>query len=124
MKTEMQNNKNSDLPCNIELKKLASELRKAGNLSEALLWLQIKNRKLKGLCFDRQKVIGNYIVDFYCADKRVVIEIDGTTHDYKYEYDKERDEYLKSFGLKVVHILDIDVKQNLAGVMQFLEENI
>ncbi|MCL2540804.1 MAG: DUF559 domain-containing protein [Firmicutes bacterium] len=113
---------NKDLPYNPKLKQRASELRKAGNLSEVLLWMQLKNQQLNGLNFDRQRIIGNYIVDFYCPEKRTIIEIDGVTHDYKANYDKEREIYLKSLGLKTIHILDVDVKTNLDGVLKYLGE--
>ena len=110
-----------ELPYDPELKQRAAELRKAGNLSEVLLWVQIKNGQLKGLDFDRQKIIGSYIVDFYCAEKKLVIEIDGESHNEKVEYDARRDEYLKKLGLRVEHLRDIDVKKNLQGVMDYLE---
>ena len=109
------------LPYNPALKERARELRKAGNLSEVLLWNQLKNKQLFGLDFDRQKIIGNYIVDFYCAEKELVLEIDGSSHDNKVEYDALRDAFLTGLGLTVIHILDIDVKTNLSGVMLFLQ---
>jgi len=59
------------------------ELRCPGNLSEVLLCQEIKNDRFLGLDFDRQKIIGNYIVDFYCAEKQVVVEIDGSSHENK-----------------------------------------
>ena len=108
------------LPYNPKLKQRAKELRKAGNLSEVLFWNQVKNKKFLGLDFDRQKIIGNYIVDFYCPNNQVVIEIDGSSHDDKQDYDAKRDQYLKSLGLTVIHIPDIDVKRNLNGVMVML----
>ncbi len=108
------------LPYNPVLKQRAKALRRAGNLSEVLLWNQIKNSQFSGLDFDRQKIIGDYIVDFYCAEKAVVIEIDGSSHDHKAEYDAERNAYLMRLGLTVIHLLDRDVKSNLPGVMQFL----
>jgi adenine-specific DNA-methyltransferase len=111
------------LPFNPDLKKRARELRKAGNLSEVLFWEQIKNKKFNGLDFDRQKIIGNYIVDFYCTNFNVVIEIDGGSHDDKEEYDAARDEYLKRLGLKVIHIPDADVKKNLDGVIEMLKND-
>jgi very-short-patch-repair endonuclease len=111
------------LPYNPALKERARELRRAGNLSEVLLWQQIKNGQFSGLDFDRQKIIGNYIVDFYCAEKAVVIEVDGSSHDSKVEYDAARDAYLTGLNLTVIHVLDSDVKSNLAGVMQFLQEH-
>lgn len=112
------------LPYNSKLKQRARELRRAGNLSEVLLWNQLKKGQFNGLDFDRQKIIGNYIVDFYCAEKNVVIEIDGSSHDNKAEYDAERDAILSSLGLSVIHILDTDVKQNLAHVLVFLTQQL
>ena len=112
------------LPFNPQLKERAKALRQAGNLSEVLLWNQLKKGQIKGLDFDRQKIIGNYIVDFYCAEKNAVIEIDGSSHDDKADYDAQRDAYLSSLGLSVIHILDKDVKQNMAGVMVFLMQQL
>jgi very-short-patch-repair endonuclease len=108
------------LPFNSALKERAKALRKAGNLSEVLLWNQLKKGQFKGFDFDRQKIIGNYIVDFYCAEKQAVIEVDGSSHDDKAEYDAQRDAFLIGLGLCVIHILDVDVKQNLGGVLDFL----
>lgn len=112
------------LPYNPKLKERARALRRAGNLSEVLLWNQLKKGQFNGLDFDRQKIIGNYIVDFYCAEKNAVIEIDGNSHDDKADYDAQRDAYLSDLGLSVVHILDKDVKQNMAGVMDFLRQQL
>ena len=108
------------LPYNPKLKERAKELRKAGNLPEVLFWQRVHKRKFKGYDFDRQKIIGNYIVDFYCTNQNVVIEIDGSSHDAKQEYDEARDEYLKSLGLEVIHIPAKEVLQNLDGVMEML----
>jgi len=73
----MRNAKNYySLPYNPNLRERAKELRKAGDLSEVLLWQQFHKRKFKGFDFDRQKIIGNYIVDFYCTNCDVVIEVD------------------------------------------------
>ena len=109
-----------ELPYNPNLKERARELRKAGNLSEVLFWNKVKNKQFKGFDFDRQKIIGNYIVDFYCSNCRVVIEIDGSSHNDKYEYDVERDEYLKSLGLKVIHIPVQDILKNMDLTMNWL----
>jgi len=75
------------LPYNPKLLSKARELRKAGMLHEVLFWQKVKGGQIRGLDFDRQKIIGNYIVDFYCAEKSVVIELDGSSHDNKGEYD-------------------------------------
>ena len=78
------------------MKHNARDLRKSGVLSEALLWKHLKNRQLNGYLINRQKVIDCYIVDFYCAENKTIIEVDGSTHDFKESYDKMRDEYFKS----------------------------
>ena len=112
------------LPYNSKLIQRAKELRKAGNLAEVLFWNEVKRKKFYSLDFDRQKIIGNYIVDFYCAEKNLVIEIDGGSHDEKEEYDRIRDEYLKGLGLNIIHFLDSDIKNNLAGVFDYLRNYI
>ena len=111
------------LPFNSKLKQRARELRHAHSLPEALLWNEIKNKKLNGLDFDRQKIIGNYIVDFFCASKFLVIEIDDKTHDFKIEYDKARDEYLKSLHLNVIHVSAAEVLKNPHGIFLWLSNH-
>jgi very-short-patch-repair endonuclease len=110
-------------PYNKQLKNLARANRNAGNLSEVLLWHELQKSKL-GVRFIRQKPIGNYIVDFYCREKKLVIEIDGWSHDNKYEQDKLRDEYMKSLGLHVLRIADKDVKQDMSTVLIWIKHNI
>ncbi len=121
---ELKNYKLSQLPYNPALKQRARELRKAGNLSEVLFWNVVKNKQLNGQDFDRQRVIGNYIVDFYCHEYALVVEIDGSSHDDKQAYDQVRDEYLEALGLKVLHVQDVDVKQNLAGVVELVRQQL
>lgn len=111
------------LPFNPKLKERARELRKAGVLSEVILWNELKSGKFKGLDFDRQKIIGNYIVDFFCTNCNVVIEVDGDSHDHKQAYDSARDTFLQSLGLVVIRIDDGDLKADINGVMRFLDEH-
>jgi very-short-patch-repair endonuclease len=108
---------------NKELRERARQLRKAGVLSEVLFWQQVKGKKL-GVDFDRQKIIGNYIVDFYCYEIGIIVEIDGISHRDKGEYDQKRDEYLESYGLKILHIPDQNVKQNMNNVIDWLEQEL
>ena len=111
------------LPYNPALKDKARALRKAGFLHEALLWNQLKSKKFNGLDFDRQKIIGNYIVDFYCAEKAVVIEVDGSSHNNKQDEDAKRDAYLRSLGLVVIRLLVKDVLRNMEGVVFYLKHH-
>ena len=109
------------LPANSSLRQLARSLRKNGTLAEVLLWKCLKSKRANGLDFDRQKVIGNYIVDFYCKKLKLVIEIDGSSHDNKYAYDAERDNYLRGLGLRILHIKDSDVRFRMADVLNAIE---
>ncbi|ROI07169.1 DUF559 domain-containing protein [Kaistella haifensis] len=112
------------LPYNSHLKKMLQEKRKAGILCEVLFWKQVHRRKFHGIDFDRQRIIGNYIVDFYVKSLGLVVEIDGWSHDVKKEYDEKRQHYLESIGLKVFRISNHDILQNTAVVMKDLERYI
>ncbi len=73
--------------------------------------------------FNRQKVIGNYIVDFYCDKAKLVIEIDGSQHyeDNEIIYDKDRTEYLNSLELQVLRVTNIDINKNFNGVCETID---
>ncbi len=111
------------LPFNPELKQRAKELRKAGMLHEALVWNRLKRRQLNGLDFDRQKIIGSCIVDFFCAEKGFVLELDGPSHDFREGYDARRDAYLRSLDLTVVRVPVSEVLGNLDGVVEMLRHH-
>lgn len=113
-----------NLPYNPKLKARTKSLRKAGVLSEVIFWQQVHKRKFWNIDFDRQRIIGNYIVDFYVKTLGLIIEIDGSSHDNKEEYDKRREDFLKSFGLQVYRISDLRVKHDLGNVMEELEKYI
>jgi len=113
-----------DLPYNRYLKERARKLRKARNLSEVLFWMQVHKGKFWEIDFDRQRIIGNYIVDFYIKSLSLIIEIDGSSHIGKEVYDAKRQAYLESFGLKFYRIEDARVKNDLYSVMEELEEFI
>ena len=110
-----------NLPHNPALKQLARDKRKAGILSEVLFWLQVHKGHFHHIDFDRQRIIGNYIVDFYVKTLGLVIEIDGCSHDDKVEYDAIRQEFLENLGLRVYSISDNDVKNHIENVMNNLE---
>lgn len=84
------------------------------------MWQQLHRKKFRQYDFDRQRIIGNYIVDFFCADCGVVIEIDGSSHDNKADYDNERNAFIEGLGLTVIHINAQDVLTNLDCVMEML----
>ncbi len=120
----LKTNPITDLPYNPLLKLRARELRQAENLPEVLFWIQVTKNRFHKIDFDRQRVIGNYIVDFYIKQLGLIIEIDGSSHNSKAEYDKIREEYLTSLGLKVYRIKVKDVMQNMPLTLITLEEYI
>ena len=113
-----------NLPYNPSLNKLAKDKRQAGILSEVLFWQQVHKGIFYTIDFDRQRIIGNYIVDFYVKALGLIIEIDGTSHDNKTEDDLIRQKYLEDLGLKIYRILDWDVKKHIETVMFGLEDYI
>jgi len=91
-------------------------------MSEILLWEELKGRKMKGYQFLRQKPIGEYIVDFFCNQLKLVIEIDGDSHDdQNYKYDLKRQKWLESIGLTILRFDDIDVKKDMKNVLMSIE---
>jgi very-short-patch-repair endonuclease len=117
-------NPTKNLPQNPNLRDLAKQNRKAGVLSEVLFWQQVHKGKFHDLDFDRQKIIGDYIVDFFVKDLSLVIEIDGSTYNDKGDCDETRQKYLESLGLKVFRVRDEEVKVGLNLVMEHLEQFI
>ncbi|MDY7394470.1 endonuclease domain-containing protein [Aureibaculum sp. 2210JD6-5] len=122
--TKIRKHYTKDLPFNPTLKDPAKQLRKAGNLSEVLFWKQVHKHKFHRIDFDRQRIIGNYIVDFYIKSLSLIIEIDGSSHMGKEDYDAKRQLFLENLGLKFYRIEDVMVKRDLGNVMMGLEEYI
>jgi len=109
------------LPYNPKLKELAKRLRKNMTLSEVLLWNELKNKKMSGMDFDRQRPILNYIVDFYCKDLMLAIEIDGESHNEKYEQDKIRQKELENIGVRFLRFDDLEIKKDIDNVLREIE---
>ena len=104
-----------------KLKALSRELRKKGTLSEFLLWNVLKGKKIKGYQFMRQKPIGDFIVDFYCSKLKLIIEIDGISHNEKSASDRIRQQKLESLGLSILRFYEWDVKKDIHAVVQVIE---
>lgn len=106
-----------------EIFKRASELRKRMTEAEKVLWKALRRKQLKGKRFRRQHPIDCYIVDFYCHEARLVIEVDGGIHIDKEqrEYDIGRSEELEKHGLEVIRFSNERIKNNLSLVLQEIE---
>ena len=120
----IRKNRIENLPYTKKLKALLPDKRKAGLLCEVLFWKQVHRGRFHQIDFDRQKIIGNYIVDFYVKSLGLAIEIDGWSHDFKQEYDIRRQRDLESYGVKVFRISNHDIKKNMEIVLRDLENFI
>jgi len=94
--------------------------------TERHLWTKIRRKQVKGYQFYRQKPIGDYIVDFFCPRAKLVIEVDGSQHfsDEMTEYDRIRNEYLSSLGLRVLRFTNADVLAHIERVVESIEGKI
>lgn len=117
--------KNKILPYNPNLKPLARKLRKDMTLSEVLLWQKIRKEGL-GAEFHRQVPIDNFIVDFYCHELMLAIEVDGSTHNFDEVYEKDvvRQQKLERMGVNFIRIEDLDVKKDMNNVLNELKSKI
>ncbi len=96
----------------------AKELRKDMTPAEKILWEHLRNRQLGGFKFRRQHPMGSFIADFYCAECKLVIEIDGDIHISQAEADAKRTEIIESFRYQVIRFRNAEVETNLQSVLK------
>ena len=99
----------------------ARNLRKNMTKEERHLWYDfLRSYPIK---FLRQKILGKYIVDFYCAEAKLIVELDGSQHyeAREMEYDRERTVYLEQYGIQVLRIPNNEVNQNFSGVCEYID---
>jgi 5-methyltetrahydrofolate--homocysteine methyltransferase/ATP-dependent helicase HrpA len=106
------------------IKAKARELRKSMTVAEKILWKQLRNRKLNGMHFRRQHPYNIYILDFYCFEAKLAIEIDGDIHLNQKEYDKERTEFLESTGLEVIRFTNKDIESRIDWVIEVIKDHV
>ena len=109
---------------NKSLVNIGRQLRKNMTKQERHLWYDFLRKYF--VRFIRQKIVGNYIVDFYCPKANIVIEVDGSQHYEESGIDKdiERTKYLESQGLKVIRIPNNEIENNFRGVCEFIDDNV
>ncbi len=100
-----------------KLKGRRKELRNNQTEAENLLWEKLRRNQL-GYKFKRQHSIGRFILDFYCPEKKLAIELDGAQHLENKQYDKEREAYLSEFGIKTLRFWNSEVTKDLNSVIQ------
>jgi len=100
-----------------QLHQCAKELRNQATPAERKLWRYLSGRKMMNLKFRRQHLIDPYIVDFYCPEKKLIIEVDGGTHIDNKIYDRYREEYLRSKGFQIIRFLNTEVNSDTVEVL-------
>jgi very-short-patch-repair endonuclease len=100
------------------MKERARGLRQNMTLAENRMWYYLRGRRLGGYKFVRQQVIDNYIVDFVCREKKLIVEVDGGQHMDETEYDEHRTRVLEAHGYQVLRVWNNDVFQNTQGIME------
>ena len=92
-------------------------LRNSSTMAEIKLWNELKGRKAGGLKFRRQQGIGAYILDFYCPELKLCVELDGNSHEMKQEYDIERTLFLNGQGIEVLRFSNVQVMSHVLSVV-------
>jgi very-short-patch-repair endonuclease len=105
-------------------KDAARELRGNQTDAESVLWNALRNRQLLNLKFRRQHPIGNYIVDFCCIEKRLIIELDGSQHEELAAQDEERTKWLNEHGFQVLRFWNHEVMPNSEGAIEKIKDHI
>ena len=108
------------------LKPWRNELRSSLTPAEASLWKSLQRSQVCGKKFRRQHSVGNYILDFYCPECRLAVELDGQGHFHSMtsEYDYRRDEYLKKMNIRVLRFENRLVFENLEGVLHMISDHL
>ena len=114
------------IPYNPNLKELARKLRNDSTLGEVLLWNELKNKKVYGYDFHRQKPLLNYIVDLYCYELDLVIEVDGQYHnsEEKSQSDLVRDGELSKYNLTILRFTEREVRKDMVNVLRVIETHV
>ena len=101
----------------------ARQLRLDSTREEEIVWNLLRNRQFLNLKFRRQHVISGFVIDFYCAELKLAIEIDGPIHDDRQEYDKARQQLIEQRGLTFIRISNDDVKNNINHLFERIKNH-
>lgn len=107
-----------------ELRERRQVLRRNMTQPEIVLWMKLKRKQIDGHRFRRQYSVASYVMDFYCPDLRLAIEIDGASHDRPNakEYDQEREEQINQLGITIIRFTNSQIETKLEEVMQYIRE--
>ena len=106
-------------------KETRSRLRRNQTFYEKILWSKLRDRQLANLKFRRQYSIGKYIVDFYCPEKKLAIEIDGDSHynEQAEQYDAEREKFINAYGIRICRFTNNQIRENIEAVLGEILKN-
>jgi len=102
---------------------VARELRRRSTRGEEILWAALRNRQLEGRKFRRQQPVGPFVLDFYCSQERLAVEVDGGAHTAQRDLDAERQSLIESLGIRFVRVANEDVESELAAVLKRISEH-
>jgi very-short-patch-repair endonuclease len=105
-----------------KIQQRAKELRRDATPAEKILWEHLRNRQLGGFKFRRQAPMGNVIADFYCAERKLIVELDGDIHDFQVEEDAARSRQIESFGYRVIRFRNEDVEKKIGATLNSILE--
>lgn len=106
-----------------EIDQMARQLRQKMTPAESTLWKHLRRKQIDGLKFRAQHPLGRFIVDFYCASSRLVVERDGDIHHRQVERDEERTKQLTMYGYHVIRFRNEDVFENIEGVLAAIRQS-
>ena len=111
------------IPYNPKLKDFAKELRNNSTKSEIILWLKLKGKQMYGYDFHRQKPIDNYILDFFCYELMLGIEVDGYSHEFLEVFNKDglKEKRMNELGISVLRFSDFEVLNDMENVLRAIE---
>ena len=114
------------IPYNPKLKELARDLRNNSTKAEIILWLKLKSKQMYGYDFHRQKPIDNYILDFFCQELMLGIEVDGYSHGIVEVYDKDivKEEKMNYLGIGILRFTDDQILRDMDNVLRAIESYI
>jgi very-short-patch-repair endonuclease len=107
-----------------EPRDFARKLRKNLTETEQYVWQRLRNKQLNGHRFRRQLMMGSYVVDFVCCEKRLIVELDGGQHAENQEYDAARDEWLKSVGYRVLRFWNNQILEEWDAVQEVILKHL
>ncbi|MBI2095125.1 MAG: endonuclease domain-containing protein [Candidatus Omnitrophica bacterium] len=93
---------------------------------ELILWSRLKGKSLGGYKFRRQYGIGRYVVDFYCPQAKLVVEVDGDSHftDESQKYDRQREEFIRSLNIKIIRFTNLDIHRSINEVLEAIRRGL